>query len=88
MRFGRVLKELERCSPDMFIDIGGKPNFYYICSIENGVITMASKEKPSETITSTTVDGVTTIVYAASLGGNQVNLTFTCSDISALESAE
>ena len=83
MRFGRVLKELERCSPDMFIDIGGKMNFYYICTIENGVITMASKEKPSETITSTTKDGVTTIVYTAEfLQGN--SLTFTCNDISAL----
>ena len=83
-----MLKELERCSPDMFIDIGGKMNFYYICTIENGVITMASKEKPSETITSTTVDGVTTIVYKASFsGGISFTLTFTCNDISALTKA-
>ena len=58
--------------------------FDYTWTIENGVITMASKEKPSETITSTTKDGVTTIVYTAEfLGGN--SLTFTCNDISALE---
>ena len=47
---------------------------------------MASKEKPSETITSTTKDGVTTIVYTAEfLQGN--SLTFTCNDISALTKA-
>ncbi|MFR1632345.1 MAG: hypothetical protein ACLSU0_04170 [Oscillospiraceae bacterium] len=63
---------------------GGQMTFDYTWTIENGVITMASKEKPSETITSTTKDGVTTIVYTAEfLGGN--SLTFTCNDISALE---
>ena len=63
---------------------GGQMTFDYKWTIENGVITMASKEKPSETITSTTKDGVTTIVYTAEfLGGN--SLTFTCNDISALE---
>ena len=63
---------------------GGQMTFDYKWTIKNGVITMASKEKPSETITSTTKDGVTTIVYTAEfLGGN--SLTFTCNDISALE---
>lgn len=63
---------------------GGQMTFDYTWTIADGVITMASKEKPSETITSTTKDGVTTIVYTASfLGGN--SLTFTCNDISALE---
>ena len=53
----------------------------------DGVITMTSVDNSSEKITSTTADGVTTIVYTASfLGGN--SLTFTCNDISALESAE
>ena len=67
---------------------GGQIDFDYRWTIADGVITMTSVDNPSEKITSTTADGVTTIVYAASLGGNQVNLTFTCSDISALESAE
>lgn len=63
---------------------GGQMTFDYTWTIADGVITIASKEKPSETITSTTKDGVTTIVYTASfLGGN--SLTFTCNDISALE---
>ncbi len=64
---------------------GGAMNFDYTWTIADGVITLTSVSDPSEVITSTTADGVTTIVYAASLGGNQVNLTFTCSDISALE---
>ena len=67
---------------------GGAVNFEYNWDVADGVITMTSVDNPSEVIKSTTADGVTTIVYAASLGGNQVNLTFTCSDISALESAE
>ena len=63
---------------------GEQMTFDYTWTIADGVITIASKEKPSETITSTTKDGVTTIVYTASfLGGN--SLTFTCNDISALE---
>lgn len=63
----------------------GAMNFDYTWTIEDGVITMTSVSNPSEKITSTTVDGVTTIVYTASfLGGN--SLTFTCNDISALES--
>ena len=64
---------------------GGAINFEYTWALSDGVITMTSVSDPSEVITSTTADGVTTIVYAASLGGNQVDLTFTCSDISALE---
>ena len=64
---------------------GGAIDFEYTWAVSDGVITMTSVSNPSEVITSTTEDGVTTIVYAASLGGNQVNLTFTCSDISALE---
>ena len=63
---------------------GGQMTFDYTWTIENGVITMASKEKPSETITSTTKDGVTTIVYTAEFLGDD-SLTFTCNDISALE---
>lgn len=64
---------------------GGAVNFEYTWALSDGVITMTSVSDPSEVIKSTTADGVTTIVYAASLGGNQVNLTFTCNDISALE---
>ena len=67
------------------IAYGGAINFEYTWALSDGVITMTSVSDPSEVITSTTADGVTTIVYAASLGGNQVDLTFTCSDISALE---
>lgn len=67
------------------IAYGGAINFEYTWALSDGVITMTSVSDPSEVIKSTTADGVTTIVYAASLGGNQVNLTFTCSDISALE---
>ena len=63
---------------------GGQMTFDYTWTIENGVITMASKEKPSETITSTTKDDVTTIVYTAEFLGDD-SLTFTCNDISALE---
>ena len=70
------------------IAYGGAIDFEYTWDVADGVITMTSVDNPSEVIKSTTADGVTTIVYAASLGGNQVNLTFTCSDISALESAE
>lgn len=62
----------------------GAINFEYTWEIKDGVITMTSVNNPSEKITSTTADGVTTIVYAASLGGNQISLTFTCNDISAL----
>lgn len=69
------------------IAYGGAINFEYTWALSDGVITLTSVSDPSEVITSTTADGVTTIVYAASLGGNQVNLTFTCSDISALEGA-
>ena len=69
------------------IAYGGAINFEYTWAVSDGVITMTSVSNPSEVITSTTEDGVTTIVYAASLGGNQVTLTFTCDDISALESA-
>ena len=66
---------------------GGAIDFDYTWTVADGVITMTSVDNPSEKITSTTADGVTTIVYTASfLGGN--SLTFTCSDISALESAE
>ena len=64
---------------------GGAVNFEYNWALSDGVITMTSVDNSSEVIKSTTADGVTTIVYAASLGGNQVNLTFTCNDISALE---
>lgn len=64
---------------------GGAIDFEYNWALSDGVITMTSVDNSSEVIKSTTADGVTTIVYAASLGGNQVNLTFTCSDISALE---
>ena len=64
---------------------GGAIDFEYTWAVSDGVITMTSVSNPSEVITSATEDGVTTIVYAASLGGNQVSLTFTCSDISALE---
>lgn len=64
---------------------GGAVNFEYNWALSDGVITMTSVDNSSEVIKSTTADGVTTIVYAASLGGNQVDLTFTCSDISALE---
>ena len=46
---------------------------------------MTSVSNPSEKITSTTVDGVTTIVYTASFLGDK-SITFTCNDISALES--
>ncbi len=67
---------------------GGAIDFEYNWALADGVITMTSVGDPSEKITSTTADGVTTIVYAASLGGNQVNLTFTCTDISALEGVE
>lgn len=67
------------------IAYGGAINFEYTWVLSDGVITLTSVSDPSDVITSTTADGVTTIVYAASLGGNQVNLTFTCSDISALE---
>lgn len=67
------------------IAYGGAINFEYTWTLSDGVITLTSVSDPSEVITSTTADGVTTIVYAASLGGNQVNLTFACSDISALE---
>lgn len=67
------------------IAYGGAIDFEYTWDVADGVITMTSVSDPSEVIKSTTADGVTTIVYAASLGGNQVNLTFTCSDISALE---
>ena len=67
------------------IAYGGAINFEYTWALSDGVITLTSVSDPSEVITSTTADGVTTIVYAASLGGNQVNLTFTCNDISALE---
>lgn len=67
------------------IAYGGAINFEYTWALSDGVITLTSVSDPSEVITSTTADGVTTIVYAASLGGNQVNLTFTCSDISPLE---
>ena len=59
--------------------------FEYTWTCEDGVITMTSVSNPSEVITSTAEGGVTTIVYAASLGGNNVELTFTCGDISALE---
>jgi len=64
---------------------GGAIDFEYTWDVADGVITMTSVDNSSEVIKSTTADGVTTIVYAASLGGDQVNLTFTCSDISALE---
>lgn len=64
---------------------GGQINFEYTWTIADGVITMTSVSNPSEKITSTTADGVTTIVYSANLAGNQVELTFTCADISALE---
>ena len=67
------------------IAYGGAIDFEYTWDVADGVITMTSVDNSSEKITSTTADGVTTIVYAASLGGNQVTLTFTCSDISALE---
>lgn len=63
---------------------GGAINFEYTWTVADGVITMTSVANSSETITSKTENGVTTIVYAASLGGNQINLTFTCADISAL----
>ena len=62
----------------------GAINFEYTWEVKDGIITMTSVKNPSEKITSTTVDGVTTIEYSASLGGNQVKLTFTCNDISAL----
>ena len=64
---------------------GGAINFEYTWALADGVITMTSVGDPDEKITSTTAGGVTAIVYAASLGGNQINLTFTCADISALE---
>lgn len=64
---------------------GGAINFEYTWALSDGVITMTSVDNSSEVIKSTTADGVTTIVYEASLGGNQVNLTFTCNDISVLE---
>ena len=67
---------------------GGAINFEYTWVLSDGVITMTSVSNPSEKITSSTVDGVTTIEYVASLGGNQVELTFTCADISALEGAK
>ena len=65
---------------------GGKIDFEYNWTIADGIITLTSKANPSETpITSTSAGGVVTIVYAASLGGNNINLTFTCNDISALD---
>ena len=74
---------------------GGAINFEYTWTCEDGVITMTSVSNPSEvitstaeggvTITSTAEGGVTTIVYAASLGGNEITLTFTSNDIAALE---
>lgn len=67
---------------------GGAINFEYTWVLSDGVITMTSVSNPSEKITSSTVNGVTTIEYVASLGGNQVELTFTCADISALEGAK
>ena len=67
---------------------GGAIGFEYTWTCEDGVITMTSVSNPSEVITSTAEGGVTTIVYAASLGGNNVELTFTCGDISALEDVE
>ena len=67
---------------------GGAINFEYAWVCEDGVITMTSVNNPSEVITSTAEGGVTTIVYSANLGGNNIELTFTCSDISALEDIE
>lgn len=68
---------------------GGQIDFDYRWTIADGVITMTSVDNPSEVIKSTTADGVTTIVYKASFsGGISFTLTFTCNDISALESAE
>lgn len=66
------------------IGYGGAINFEYTWTLSDGVIKMTSVNNPSEVISSETADGVTTIVYSATLGGNQVNLTFTCDDISAL----
>lgn len=63
---------------------GGAINFEYTWEFKDGIITMTSVNDPSQKITSTTADGVTTIVYVATLGGNQISLTFTCNDISVL----
>ena len=64
---------------------GGNIKFDYTWALKDGVITLTSVANPSETIVSTTENGVTTLKYSANLAGNQVELTFTCSDISALE---
>lgn len=63
---------------------GGSINFDYTWAVADGVITMTSVNDPNETINSTSDGGVVTIVYAASMGGHAINLTFTCNDISAL----
>lgn len=62
----------------------GKVKFDYTWAVDNGVITLTSKDKPDEKIVSTSEGGVVTLVYTGNLGGNDINLTFTCSDIGAL----
>ena len=62
----------------------GKIKFDYTWTLDGETITLTSKDKPDEKIVSTSENGVTSLVYSGNLGGNEVNLTYTGSDISAL----
>lgn len=53
-------------------------------AISDGVITLTDAEDSTKTITSTTEGGVVSIAYSAQFGTNNINITFTCNDISAL----
>lgn len=63
---------------------GGQMKFDYTWKLENDVITLASKEKPDEKMTSVKEGNTYKFSYTAAFLGGQT-LTFTCDDISALK---
>ena len=62
----------------------GAMNFDYTWTLENDIITLASKEKPDEKMTSVKEGNTYKFSYTAAFLGGQT-LTFTCDDISALK---
>lgn len=67
--------------------INAQYGFDYTWEVADGVITLTSVAKPDETISSTADGGVTKLTYSQNMGGHDLNIEFTCSDISALETA-
>ena len=59
-----------------------KPSFTW--SVADGVITLTDSENSEKIYTSASTGSTTTIVYAASLGGNNISITFTSDDVSAI----